>query len=292
MPLSESSYNQAVISYYDKAEVSYRDIWDLDRSMAMHYGYWDQTIKNFPHSLLKMNQVLAEKLQPVSKERILDAGCGVGGSSIFMAKNFACHVTGISLSEKQVRSARKNAEKNKVQDLCNFIVADYLNTGFENNTFDGIWALESVCHATNKNLFLNEAYRILKPGGRLILSDGFKKPDLNSEENQLLQNWLSGWSITDLETIDRMKFFAAEQGFKNISIKNISENILPTALRMYRFGLMAKFYGKLTSLFGKKYGNPYTLNNTRSAIFQYISLKRKLWSYHLFYAEKSGEAKI
>lgn len=286
---SSTSYNESVISYYDKAEVSYRDIWDLERSMALHYGYWDSTVKTFPESLHKMNQVLASVLNPRPGSTILDAGCGVGGSSIFLASAFNCKTTGISLSKKQVESAKKNAAKNKVSQQCLFQVGDFLQTNFEDNSFDGIWALESVCHATDKGQFLKEAFRILKPGGRLIMADGFKKKNLSTAENSMLQQWLSGWSIIDLESLENMQANAHDAGFVDVYTEDLTKNVYPTSLRMYRFGLMAKYYGKMVTLFGKKYGNAYTINNTRGAIFQYLTLKRKIWHYCLFSAEKKSQ---
>ena len=286
MVKTPSSYNESVIDYYDRAEVSYRDIWDLDRSMALHYGYWDDSVRSFPESLLKTNQVLAAILEPKSGELVLDAGCGVGGSSIFLAGTFGCLTTGISLSQKQVAKAKANSLKKGLVSSCNFLVADYTHTGFPSDHFDVVWALESVCHATDKNDFLKEAYRVLKPGGRLIIADGFKKNKLNTEEEALLQRWLQGWSIQDLETTENMEKYATEAGFECKLVRDLSNNIRPTSLRMYRFGLLAKYYGMLVKLFGKKYGNSYTINNTVGAITQYRALRKNLWCYMVFFAVK------
>ncbi len=286
MTASDTSYNESVIAYYDRAEVSYRDIWDLDRSMALHYGYWDGSVHNFPQSLLKTNQVLAGILAPLPGEKILDAGCGVGGSSVFLASQYGCQTTGISLSEKQIASARANAARKGVEKLCRFLVDDFTQTAFPDQSFDAVWALESVCHARDKKDFLAEAFRLLKPGGRLVLADGFRKPGLGTEEEKLLRQWLHGWSIHDLETIENMQFLAAEAGFETITVRDFSDNIRPTSLRMYRFGLMARYYGKLMRLFGKKYGNPYTINNTIGAIAQYKALQKQLWHYLAMHAVK------
>jgi len=281
-----NSYNQSVIAYYDQAEVSYRDIWDLDRSMALHYGYRDHTVKTFPESLLKMNQVLASALHPASGSRILDAGCGVGGSSIFLAKHHGCRMVGISLSEKQVASAKANAAKNNLADKCTFLVADYTKTGFDDHSFDAVWALESVCHATDKQAFLKEAARLLRPGGKLVVADGFRYPGLDKESRLLIRQWLDGWSIHDLETIENMKRYAEASGFGAPEVKDLSPFIMHASRRMFRFGMAAKYYGKFRAAIGKKYGNQYTKKNTVGAICQYRALKKKAWHYCLFLAEK------
>ena len=83
----------------------------MNNSLAIHYGYWDKAVRSFPESLIRMNQVMmiAADIKPADK--VLDAGCGVGGSSIFLASTLGCRVTGITLSYRQVNRAIENAKK-------------------------------------------------------------------------------------------------------------------------------------------------------------------------------------
>lgn len=67
--------------------------------------------KSFPESLLRMNEVMIETAGIKPTDKVLDAGCGVGGSSIFMASVLGCNVTGITLSKRQVQQANENAAK-------------------------------------------------------------------------------------------------------------------------------------------------------------------------------------
>ncbi|MBS1920830.1 MAG: class I SAM-dependent methyltransferase [Bacteroidetes bacterium] len=101
--MQPTEYHQRIIDYYKASENSYKDAWDLKNSLAIHYGYWDDTVRSFRQSLSKMNEVMAITAQIKRTDKVLDAGCGVGGSSIFLAKWISCHVTGISLSEAQVQ---------------------------------------------------------------------------------------------------------------------------------------------------------------------------------------------
>ena len=171
--MSQQEYHQRIIQYYRETENAYKDSWALDKSLAIHYGYWDEKVKNFPASLLRMNEVMMEMAGIKDKDRVLDAGCGVGGSSLFMASVLGCRVTGISLSQGQIEKARQYAEKRKQQGLVDFLVMDYCNTTFPNESFDVIWGCESICYAPDKAAFIKEAYRLLKPGGRLVVADGF-----------------------------------------------------------------------------------------------------------------------
>src|SRR5262245_23710534 len=97
-----TAYHNNIVDYYTATENAYKDSWDLDNSLAIHYGYWDEKVKDFPGSLVRMNEVMMEAAVIQSTDKVLDAGCGVGGSSIFLAEQIGCGVTGISLSERQI----------------------------------------------------------------------------------------------------------------------------------------------------------------------------------------------
>lgn len=81
-----TDYHQKIINYYRDTENAYKDSWDLDNSLAIHYGYWDDRVQSFSQSLVRMNEVMATAADIKKTDIVLDAGCGVGGSSIFLAK--------------------------------------------------------------------------------------------------------------------------------------------------------------------------------------------------------------
>ena len=114
--------------YYDLSEVHYRKTWDLDKSRSLHYGYWDDSVKNFHEALLNINKVLAEIAEIKEGENILDAGCGVGGSSLWLAKEKNCTVTGISLNKRQIDKANALANALGVHEKVSFEQKDYTNT--------------------------------------------------------------------------------------------------------------------------------------------------------------------
>jgi tocopherol O-methyltransferase len=182
-----SSYHKNIVEYYNTTEHSYKDAWDLNNSLAIHYGYWDEKVKSFPGSLLRMNEVMIEAAEIKPTDKVLDAGCGVGGSSIFMANKIGCNVTGISLSEKQIAQAIINAEKKNVADKVHFFKMDYCRTGFPDASFDIVWGCESICYADDKELFIKEAYRLLKSGGRLVIADGFVS-SFENNGNPIIRN--------------------------------------------------------------------------------------------------------
>lgn len=93
-----TDYHEKIVQYYKDTENAYKDSWDLNNSLAIHYGYWDEQVKTFSQSLIRMNEVMVETAGIKSSDIVLDAGCGVGGSSIFLAAKLGCKVSGITLS--------------------------------------------------------------------------------------------------------------------------------------------------------------------------------------------------
>jgi tocopherol O-methyltransferase len=241
-----NEYHKRIVEYFTATEYSYKDAWNLNQSMAMHFGYWDDKVNNFHQSLQRMNEVIMEKVGIKSSDRVLDAGCGVGGTSIFIAKATGADVTGITISERQVSQAYEYAAKNGASNLVTFLPRDYMNTQFEDGTFDVVVGCESICYADDKEAFVKEAYRILKPGGRLIVADGFAtSPEAN--QNPTLRYVLDGWGVNYLETSSRFKDYMSNAGFSDITIEDNTQYIDHSSRRLYLFYHLALIY-----LFWKK----------------------------------------
>ena len=274
-----------IVNYYDSAEIDYKLIWNLRESLALHFGYWDDKVKNFRQALERENEILAEMAHIKNSDIVLDAGCGVGGSSIFLAKKFGCKVTGITLSQKQADMATKNAQRSGVAGNTEFIVMDFENMTFPDGKFDVVWGIESICHATRKKKFIEDSYRILKPNGRLIIADGFATRDhFTDGEKNIMGKWLSGWGVNFLETKENFETFSSKIGFQEISFTDITKNVMPSSKRLYRYSFPAMFFGKIAEFL--KLRTKTQTGNIIAARYQHTALLSGLWRYGIFYAEK------
>ena len=210
------------------------DAWTQDKLLErlwgehIHLGFYPSNNKNidfrqakvqFVHELVKWSGL--DKLPKGS--RILDVGCGIGGSSRILAKYYGFSVTGITISPAQVKRAR---ELTPAGLNCNFQVMDALDLKFEDGSFDGVWSVEAGAHMNDKNKFADEMMRTLRPGGYLALAD-WNSRDLRQYppsffENFVLKQLLEQWvhpnfiSIKEFGTILRTN--------KNSSGRVISEN--------------------------------------------------------------------
>jgi cyclopropane fatty-acyl-phospholipid synthase-like methyltransferase len=283
--------NQQVRDYYDQTETHYRFWWNLEESMALHYGLWLTGTHSFTQALHNLNIAVAAAANIQQGERVLDAGCGVGGSSIFLAKTFGCHCTGISLSEKQIARAHANSQESGLENQLDFRVADYTKTGLPDASFDVVWSIEAHVTETNKAPYFAEAARLLKPGGRLVVADYFTlKEERTAAEQFIMQNWLHHWAINDIASTKKVHAWMEAAGLKAVSETDITEGITPSSRRMY-YACQAGKFG--TWLYNLVYNaTPFSKTHYKSGIYQYKALKSGLWAYKILVAQKQSGSSI
>lgn len=287
LPTSMTVDARSIVRYYAAAELDYRLVWRLGSQMAMHFGYWDSSTKTLAAALQRENQVLAEWAGIRGSDSVLDAGCGVGGSAIYLGRNIGCRVLGITLSESQVRTAKRNAARATVSELAHFEQRDFVATGLPDASFDVVWAIESVCHAEKKLDFLREAHRILRPGGRLIVADGFAiKNELSQGEAALMRSWLEGWAVPSIDSVEQFRREIQAAGFDVAREQDATENVVPSSRRLYRLAHL-RFLGYL--LHALRLRSRSAHGNAVAARNQYLALKQGLCGYHIFLAVKRGE---
>jgi cyclopropane fatty-acyl-phospholipid synthase-like methyltransferase len=253
--------------------------------MGLHFGFWDDSVLNLAEAIVKQNELMAKFAGINALHKVLDAGCGVGGSVIYLAKNIGCHSTGITLAPNQIKSANEYAAKENVLDKVDFKEMDFTKTTFENNSFDIVWAIESVCHADDKNEFLKEAFRLLKKGGKLIVADYFpaKENFTKAEYKQVYTNGLNGWAVNEMCNDKEFAVTCTHLGFANSSIidadKYVTKSVEKLIQKNRRWLIPGWIYYKLGGITDTEFMNAY-------GAYNFCKSFGKLWHYKIFIAEK------
>ncbi len=278
------STNRNIADYYNQTLNHYQNWWKLDNNLAVHYGIWDENTSNFQEALANTNRLLMETADIKESEHILDAGCGVGGSAFYLAKQKKVIIEGITLSEKQHNYATKKCKELHLENQVNFSIQDYTNTNFKDSSFDLIWAIESITSAPNKIKFINEAHRLLKTGGRIIIADYFKSKEHQNDPKKLLEKWRILWSMASFDTLKNYTKLFEENGFKRTVHKDVTKHITSTAKRMFWSYLLGGPLAVIYNMFNKP--SPFARNHYKSGLYQYKALKQGLWNYNVLLFEK------
>jgi MPBQ/MSBQ methyltransferase len=145
---------------------------------------------------------------------VLDVGCGIGGSSRILAKDYGFKVTGITISPQQVKRARELTPEGVD---AQFQVDDAMAMSFPDASFDVVWSIEAGPHMPDKAIFARELMRVIKPGGILVVADWNQRDDrqipLNFWEKPVMRQLLDQWSHPAFSSIEGFAELLAETGF-------------------------------------------------------------------------------
>ena len=134
---------------------------------------------------------------------VLDVGCGIGGSSRILAKDYGFEVTGITISPQQVQRAQ---ELTPPEVPAQFKVDDATALSYPDASFDVVWSIEAGPHMPDKAVFAQELLRVLKPGGLLLVADWNQRDDrqvpLNFWEKPVMKQLLDQWSHPAFASIE------------------------------------------------------------------------------------------
>jgi len=276
---------QDVADYYNQTFHQYQRWWKLDKDLSLHYGIWDENTRNFSEALKNTNRVIAEIASINAGERVLDAGCGVGGSAIYLAANHDARVSGVTLSEKQMQAAINNSFRFGVNQKTDFRLEDYTKTSFKSSDFDLVLGIESITTAFNKRSFAKEANRLLKVNGKLIIADYFKTSSKVEDPEGYLTKLSETWSMAPIESLDEYIPKFESEGFELIENHDYTKGVYPTVKRMYISYLLGAIPSIIFNVFNPKSGKFGKLNY-KSGLYQYKAMQKGYWQYRILLFEK------
>ena len=265
-------------SHYDDLDQFYREIW----GEHVHHGLWltgQETDTEATENLVK----LAAKLGGTGKgSDVCDIGCGYGATAKILAERYGADVTGMTISSTQWRYAQ---EHNHVPGKTTYLQRDWYENQLPDNRFDVVETVESLEHMPDLPTFFRECYRVMKPGGRLVVADymRFSRP-VTALGESLLEGWLRPWAISDLDTQEEHAQHLKSAGFQSFEIKDITPNVR-TSLRNLH-DLCRKWWPIGKVLLFLRIVNKVRLANVRACIRQYEALQEGAWFYTMVLGKK------
>ncbi|NJR64497.1 MAG: methyltransferase domain-containing protein [Leptolyngbyaceae cyanobacterium CRU_2_3] len=218
--------------FYDASS----DLWEQIWGEHMHHGYYGKTGEERKERRQAQIDLIEELLKWANireVKQILDVGCGIGGSSLYLAEKFHASVTGITLSPVQANRAIARSQAAGLSNQTTFQVADALNLPFADQSFDLVWSLESGEHMPDKRKFLQECYRVLKPGGKLLMVTWCHRPTdppsqpLTLDEQKHLEKIYRVYCLPYVISLPQYEAIAQDLGLQNISTADWSTAVAP-----------------------------------------------------------------
>ena len=229
---------QEIQQFYDASSGLWEQIW----GEHMHHGYYGRSgndkVNRRQAQIDLIEELLAwagytDKNSLTNPKTIIDVGCGIGGSSLYLAQKFDANVTGITLSPVQANRATERVKNAGFQEQVQFQVANALEMPFPDNQFDLVWSLESGEHMPDKTQFLAECYRVLRPGGKLILATWCHRSTdsvagaLTKDEKRHLAEIYRVYCLPHVISLPDYEAIAVKCGFKDLRADDWSNSVAP-----------------------------------------------------------------
>jgi MPBQ/MSBQ methyltransferase len=225
-----------VVEYYEDTGLDYGE-WSRD--FNMHFGYYKFPMNPFIREpmLVEMNRQTFKHLHLSDEDKLVyDLGCGLGAPCRTFAAMFpGKKVKGITLVPWQIEKARERTLSVPNEENIEYILGDFTRLPFADNSADAVYALESCCHSEGlgKEAFVKEMLRVLKPGKRFVVVDGFIKKE-PQEFGRLLrycyEEICKGWALPSFPHLGLFKKALEANGADAIEVKDLSYRIAPSVL--------------------------------------------------------------
>ncbi len=221
---------QRIQQFYDASSGLWEQIW----GEHMHHGYYGPGGTLRKDRRIAQIDLIEELLVWAGVEQadcILDVGCGIGGSSLYLAAKYGAQVDGVTLSPVQAARATARSREAGFGDRARFQVADALHLPFADDTFDLVWSLESGEHMPDKAAFLQECCRVLKPGGVFILATWCHRPidgvPLSADEERHLKEIYDVYHLPYVISLPEYEAIARSLPFKELRTADWSAEVAP-----------------------------------------------------------------
>jgi tocopherol O-methyltransferase len=227
-----SPLSERIARFYDDSSA----LWEATWGEHMHHGYYgrDGTYRrNRRQTQIDLIEELLAWGRVGHPQSILDLGCGIGGSTLYLAEKYDATARGITLSPVQAARAGERAEESNLSDRVSFQVADALALPFADRQFDLVWSLESGEHMPDKRGFLAECYRVLQPGGTFLMATWCHRPvdslagHLTDGEREHLEAIYRVYCLPYVLALPEYRSIAREIGFQSIRCDDWSRAVAP-----------------------------------------------------------------
>jgi ubiquinone/menaquinone biosynthesis C-methylase UbiE len=279
-----------VETYYTDAGMDYR-AWSP--RFNMHFGYWRRGLGPLAlePQLDEMSRQVFQRLALADGQRVLDLGCGVGTPARLLASEHAVAVTAVTKVEWQIAMARRLSADLAPRGSVEWVQGDFTALALPAASHDAAFSIEASCHAPggSKEALVREVARVLRPGGRFVVADGFLKRSDRMPRwyARIMRIMVHGWAVEQFADLGLFTAALARHGLRVEAVEDVSWRIAPSVLHVPRVTLQF--------LFKELILERQPLNATRRGhikacvLSPLIGLGRRWFGYHLVTARRRDD---
>jgi tocopherol O-methyltransferase len=252
-----------VRDYYDAATGGfYLEGWDAQH---IHLGVFDgrrtsryrrqptRVLVDRTAAVQRMTRLIVESARISRRDLVVDAGCGVGGTSLYVAERYGCSVVGLNINDQQLGIARRRAVERGLANRVTFRICDCARElPFPDDSVDAIVNIESACHYRDRATFIAECARVLRPGGRLAAQDWMASEHLGpARRSRQIAPLEAAWVLWKLDSLSSYRTMLEAAGLRVTTAESIGDRVLPNGYFMrlcYDLLLSSSIRGPLTAV--------------------------------------------
>jgi microcystin synthetase protein McyJ len=201
---------------------------DPNKPLWLNLGYW-KVARTYPEAAEAMATKLGDAAELGPSDELLDVGFGFGEQDLFWLSKYGVKkIVGLNITPKQVERARARVEERGVSDRIDLKFGSATEVPFPDGSFDKVTALECAHHFDTREQFFREAFRVLRPGGRIATADGARFPG-SGPVTLVNKMALRRWSVPLANLYDRNEYMKRLEaaGFVNPKCESIRNYVFP-----------------------------------------------------------------
>lgn len=214
--------NEDVASHYDDLDQFYREIW----GEHVHHGVWRTGRETDLQAAENLSEMAAKLGRVGPGAEVCDVGCGYGATARIYAARHGANVTGMTVSEVQLAYAKAN---NSVPGKTTYLLRDWYENQLPDSRFDVVQSVESMEHMADLPRFFREAWRVMKPGGRLVICAWMSCENPGGLSRRLLLNPIvKEAALAGIRPASEFRAATEAAGFANFHMADITQQVKRT----------------------------------------------------------------